>query len=87
MLDLQGYIPVWVALVAALPGIVSAVLGFVLRVRQVENHAETQTKLNAIEASTNGKLTSVENKLALVTEAAELAKSVLAEKNRQEREG
>ncbi len=52
----EAYIPLWVAVVTAVPGIISAVLGFIVKSRQARNHQETGDRLNALEENTNGKM-------------------------------
>ncbi len=80
---MESYVPVWVALVAAIPGIVSAILSFILQYHQRRNHEDTSRRLDFIDASTNGKM----DRLLQVTGEAEHAKGMLAQKEQDFADG
>ncbi len=80
---MESYVPVWVALIAALPGMVSAVLAFILQFNQRKNHAETSRRLDTIDATTNGKM----DRLLQVTGESEHAKGMLAQKEQDLADG
>ena len=70
------FVPIWVAIIMVVPGILSAILGFlnnVLAQRAKEHAVQTTDKINELEKSTNGKLES----LLKVTGESEHAKGVL----------
>lgn len=64
---------VTVALIAALPACLSAVLGFINGRRQIANHAETTKQMESLTETTNGKM----EQLLRVTGDSEHAKGVI----------
>jgi hypothetical protein len=61
------------AIVAAIPGIISTILAFIIRYRQGINHDEMNVKMQTLTDTTNAKM----DKLLEVTGTAEHARGVL----------
>jgi hypothetical protein len=61
------------AIVAAVPGIISTILSFIIKYKQGINHQEVSDRIDVLESNTNGKM----NQLLEVTGASEHAKGVL----------